>query len=347
MKKVALAVCALMMHVYVFALLAHAQGNGVAPSGNGGNHALEGQVYLPSGRRSDVPLRVKLQSDGAGGELSVTTSAFGTFSFLGLAPGNYTVVIEGSDEFERASERVFIDKETGQSAGASTAASGTGQRHTVIVHLRGKRSTVDVNASVVDVNASLIPDAARKQFDKGLSLAKSGDSKKAIDTFKSALAQYPTFASAHNELGVQYLKLGQPDKAVESLREAVKLSPDAYSPNLNLGIALLETKQFEAAESQLGEAIKRRPTSPTAHMYLGIALLSLKKLPEAQAEFETAVGSNAMEIAKAHYYLGGIYWGNRDYNRAAEELETYLKLVPKAPEALKVRETINELRNKK
>src|SRR5436190_1681772 len=104
MKKVALVVCALMTQVYLFALPVHGQGNGIAPNGNGGNHTLEGQVYLPSGRRSDVPLRVKLQSDGAGGELTVMTSAYGTFSFRSLAPGNYTVVVDGSDEFERATE---------------------------------------------------------------------------------------------------------------------------------------------------------------------------------------------------------------------------------------------------
>ena len=56
--------------------------------------------------------------------------------------------------------------------------------------------------------------------------------------------------------------------------------------------------------------------------------------------------SDAPELAKAHYYLGGIYWGNREYSRAADELETYLRLAPHAPEAAKVRETIKELRSK-
>jgi hypothetical protein len=136
MKKLTFFAFLVCVPLCLFPMPTPAQGNGVAPTGNGGNHTLEGQVYLPSGRRIDTPVRVKLQSDGAGGELTVTTSAFGTFTFLYIAPGNYTVTIEGTDDYERATEHVFIDKDTGQSSSGATPASATGQRHTVIVHLR-------------------------------------------------------------------------------------------------------------------------------------------------------------------------------------------------------------------
>jgi regulator of sirC expression with transglutaminase-like and TPR domain len=36
----------------------------------------------------------------------------------------------------------------------------------------------------------------------------------------------------------------------------------------------------------------------------------------------------------------------RQYKRAADELETYLKLMPSAPDADRVRATIKRLRNK-
>jgi regulator of sirC expression with transglutaminase-like and TPR domain len=51
-------------------------------------------------------------------------------------------------------------------------------------------------------------------------------------------------------------------------------------------------------------------------------------------------------VAVAHKYLGGIYWGLRDYKRAANELETYLKLVPKAADAERTRAAIKDLRTK-
>jgi regulator of sirC expression with transglutaminase-like and TPR domain len=92
-------------------------------------------------------------------------------------------------------------------------------------------------------------------------------------------------------------------------------------------------------------------------MYLGIALLGLsrdektkafnaEKYAEAQRELEAATASGKDEVAMAHRYLGGIYWGQKDHKRAADELELYLKLDPKAPDAERTRAAIKELRSK-
>ena len=320
-----------------------AQGSGSSPIGTGGSHRIHGHIYLPSGRAADGPIQVKLQSFGAG-DLSVMASGDGLFTFSSLAPGNYTVIVDAGKEFKVATESVFID--TDASASRDGVSSSVGRTHTVMIHLQPNRDRErDGSVSVVDVSLAAVPEEARKLYDKGLALSRAGDTKKALDNFKSAVAIYPGFIQALDELGVQYLKTGQADKAVESLTAAVKLSPDAFRPNLNLGIAFLEMKRFGPAESQLKAAVRANASSSAAHMYLGIAFIGEKKSAEAQPELEAAAKSNAPEVAKAHYYLGGIYWENREYSRAADELETYLKLVPKAPEAEKVRQTIKELRS--
>jgi Flp pilus assembly protein TadD len=320
------------------------QGNGVSSIGTGGSHVIQGQIYLPSGRRGEG-ITVKLHSL-AGGELSVMSSDNGAFTFRSLAPGQYKVVVESGKDYERAEESVFID--TDAAFGQVPLATSATRAERVVFHLLPKRAGgTDATSSVVNAAALVdVPEPARKLYEKGLSAAQSGDAKKAIENLKSAVSMFPDFAAALDELGVQYLKLGQADKALESLNAAIKLTPDEFRTNLNLGIALLETKQFEASETRLMTALKRNDSSPTAHMYLGLTLMSQKRLPEAQTELEKAVVSNTEQVAKAHYYLGGIYWGNREYKRAADALETYLRLVPKAPEAEKVRATIKELRDK-
>jgi len=92
--------------------------------------------------------------------------------------------------------------------------------------------------------------------------------------------------------------------------------------------------------------LKKNDSSPTAHMYLGMSLISLRKLDEAEKELQRAVTLGGDQMGLAHYYLGGIYWGRREYGRAADELETYLRLAPQAPDAERVRNTIKELRSK-
>src|SRR5438105_15311371 len=139
--------------------------------------------------------------------------------------------------------------------------------------------------------------------------------------------------------------VGQANKAVDPLRSASKLSPDAFSPKLNLGIALLETNQIPDAEAQLREALKITST-PTAHMYLGLTLIKVRRFDEARVELETAISMGGGNLAQAHKFLGGIYWQKHEYRRAVDEFETYLRLTPNAPDADRVRGTIQELRAK-
>src|ERR1700737_2753697 len=74
-------------------------GAGIESTATGGRHAIQGRIYFPSGRRSDARVKVKLENYGAG-ELSVLSDSNGSFGFTGLLAGNYTVVIEGGDDYE-------------------------------------------------------------------------------------------------------------------------------------------------------------------------------------------------------------------------------------------------------
>jgi len=96
----------------------------------------------------------------------------------------------------------------------------------------------------------------------------------------------------------------------------------------------------------LRDAVKRNDSAPTAHLYLGIVLTKLPNYPEAEKELRRAIDLAGAQMGLAHKYLGGIYWSKRDYSHAVDELETYLRLTPNAPDAERVRGTIKELRNK-
>ena len=81
-------------------------------------------------------------------------------------------------------------------------------------------------------------------------------------------------------------------------------------------------------------------------MYLGLTVISAKKIDEARVELETAVATGGANLGQAHKFLGGIYWQKHEYRRAIDEFETYLRLTPNAPDAERIRGTINELRAK-
>jgi Tfp pilus assembly protein PilF len=125
------------------------------------------------------------------------------------------------------------------------------------------------------------------------------------------------------------------------------LAPEDFQPKLHYGIALLNQKKFAEAEVQLRSSVSKNGAAPTAHMYLGITLAIQRKLDEGKKELEIAVSSNSSEVFLAHRYLAGIYLERRENRRAADELEAYLKLVPKAPDAEVLLHKIKELRNDK
>jgi tetratricopeptide (TPR) repeat protein len=322
--------------------IALGQGSGRDSTGTGGNHIISGKIFFPSGRRAEGTIQVKLQSFGAG-EMSTIADASGSFSFTSLSPGNYTLVVNAGDDYEVARETVTIDSDLNLSRSGVTLNPGT-RRYTVMVTLQTKAKN-HAKASVLNAALAEVTPEARALYEKALELAKAGDSAKAIENLKSAVAIFPKFPLALNELGVQYLKIAKAINAVEPLHKATLLSPDAATPKLNLGIALLETEKYSEAEAQLRNALRITAT-PTTHLYLGLTLSHLQNNAEAEKELKAAIEASADQLTIAHYYLGGLYWKISDYRRAVDELETYLRLTPEAPDAERVRGTIKQLRAK-
>jgi tetratricopeptide (TPR) repeat protein len=320
-----------------------AQGGGVDPTGTGGRHSIQGRLVFPSGQRADLRLKVRLESSG--GDLSVLSDMNGNFKFQSLRPGHYTVVVEGGDLYETAREAVFIESGTV----SSRRMPGTipiSRPFNVLFYLRPKDTENSTKPGVLNAALAGVPKSAVDLYEQALASAANGESDKAISQLQQAVAIHPTFALAFNHLGVQYLKRGDLSKAADALQRALKLAPDTYEAQLNYGIVLLNQMKFAEAEQQLRAALKKNETHFSPYLYLGMALVNLKNYPEAEATLRKAVTLGGPKAAKAHYYLGGIYWRERDYSRAATELEQYLQLEPKAANAERIRATIQDLRAK-
>ena len=314
------------------ALVAKAQApgssrNGGLPSGEG-NIMLQGRIYFPSGQSaSGRTIRVSLSSTSAfGGGNTAVPDQDGVFNFNGLVPGDYTVMVDAGPEFEKAQEPVGIY-------------AGTSKVVQVTIQLKPKISSSNPMFAGVPANAL-------KLYEKGMEAVKKNDSKAAVESLSAAVAAHPTFAVALNDLATQYMHLKQWDKAAETYDSLIKLKPTDPAAHLNAGIVAFNQKKMEDAESHLRKAIELKSVGPSAHYYLGLIMISTKRYADAVPEFETAVANGGENLALAHKYLGGL-WMNSKPQEAADELEKYLKLDPKAPDADKIKGTIKELRSKK
>jgi cytochrome c-type biogenesis protein CcmH/NrfG len=314
------------------ALAAHAQAPGSSRNGGlssgEGNIMLQGRIHFPSGQSATGrTIRVSLESVSVFGANSTAPDQDGVFRFTGLAPGDYTVVVDAGPEFEKAREPVGIY------AGTS-----------------GKIVQVSINLQPkIDSSNPLfagVPSNALNLYQKGATAARKGDSKAAVESLSAAVAAHPNFAIALSELGTQYMLLKQMDKASETYQALLKLKPNDVTAHLNLGIVAYNQKKMEDAESHFRKALELKSSGPTAHYYLGLTLIGLKHYPEAQTEFEAAIANGGENLALAHKYLGGLYMSAHKNQQAADELEKYLKLDPKAPDADRIKGTIKDLRSK-
>jgi len=301
--------------------------NGGLPSGEG-NIMLQGRIHFPSGQSATGrTIKVSLESiNSFGGGNTAVPDQDGVFRFNGLVPGDYTVVVDAGPEFEKAREPVGIY------AGTS------GRVVQVTIQLTPR----------IDASNPLfagVPSNALNLYQKGMAAAKKNDSKAAVASLSAAVAAHPNFAIALNDLATQYMLLKEWDKAGETYEALIKLKPNDPAAHMNLGVVAYNQKKMEDAETHFRKALELKSTGPTAHYYLGLILVSTKRYPEAVTEFEAAVANGGENLALAHKFLGGLYMNSKP-QQAADELEKYLKLDPKAPDADRIKGTIKDLRSK-
>lgn len=325
---IAALLCALPLGARAQGIGAH---RGENSAGTGGTRSIQGHIISPTGRLPESRIRVTLDSSNSGSR-SVTAGEDGVFIFNNLETGPYELTIDAGKDYEPVRESVYISVQPTVN---------------VPIYLRLRP---EANPALAGV-----PKPALDLYVKGLEAARKGESEKAQALLTDAVAQHPQFGLAHNELALLHLKAGALDPALEEVKLAIKSLPEDPQVQFNYGLVSLERKDYAEAEKQFRRSLKRMDKSAQGHMYLGVALMRLKasdpaevqrNQAEAERELQQALKLGGDSAARAHYYLGGLYWGRRDYKKAADELETYVKLAPKAPDAEQVKGTIKELRSK-
>ena len=308
-----------------------------ADLGTGGLYVIQGTLVFPSGTRVDRPMKVRL-STPMRGDITTMTDTNGRFVFRRLSPGSYTIVIDGNEGYENVSEQTNIIQ-AGRSMGS------TEQIIPVLIRLKTKSGDT-VKAEVVHAELANVPKPAVELYNSALKLAQEGKNKAAVEKLNQAIAAHPNFMLAFNELGVQYQKINELEKANEALESALKISPNSFAPLVNQGIVLVRLKRYADAEVVLRAALKENDKSAIAHFYLGRAIAYLGRFEEAEKELTSAITLGGDQMKEAHRYLGAIYHARGDTPRAIAELETYLRIAPKADDADAVRELIKQLKNK-
>lgn len=337
MRSIAFRACSIFALTAGLSVLAYSQTQ-PQPSvrGNAGRDAtgsgsIQGRVLLPSGHPVSERVKIVLSTLNDPG-LVLYTDTNGLFNFDGLRPGNYFVEVSGDPKtYEPVSEQVRLMR---------------GMRANLTMYLKPKTEEAATNTGgVVAVGEAdqEVPSPAKKEFDKGVDLARDGKTQEAIERFKKAIDIFPTYLMARNDLGVQYLRLKKLDEAIEQFEAAIEINGKAFNPRLNLGIALVDKRRFTEAMDQLLQAVSLNSASPAVHLYIGIASVEIDELDTADRELAKAQSIGGTEYAVVHFYRAQIHMKRGERDGAVYELKSYLAKVPNGDHAKKARAQLEEL----
>jgi TolA-binding protein len=333
-NKLQLLICfGSMAAICLFFVSTPAQGIGDRnrPAGTG-TYRITGRVLSPTGAPANgvsVGLSSMEMSSGGG---STKTDEDGNFEFSGLSSGNYTVSAR-AEGFPTETESLTI----------AEGAAMSGQGFSVVLYLRmpgqKKGDIYSMNPLFKDV-----PKGAMDKFKKGVEKMQVNDAKAAITFFEAAIQEYPNFAAAYYDAGMAYLRENDLDKALASFVKAIELKSDYTDAKYYVGYTQYQKKNYEVAAAVFDDVLKQKDT-PESHLYLGMALTNLRNIDAAIPHLKAAIAKKDTEsMALAHRYLGFIYTQKKQNAEAAAELQRYLDLVPKAPDADKLRTTIANLK---
>jgi len=314
-----------------------AQGGGASNPGRGASHTIRGKIFMPSGNPPDQRLRVVLEINTGGIAGEAFSDSTGNFEFRFLANGTYRIVMPSDGRvYETAQETVDV---YGNFA----------RTFTVQIYLKEKGEGLAVKSkekivSVADLQQP--PKEAKKNYDNGLKRARENKPEEAVALFQAAVRIFPEYLAAINKLGEQLAVLKKPEEAQAVFEKAIAINPKFALPHINLGVLYVEQKRYDEAIVALENGARADDTYPVGRLKLGEALMS-KQPPDydrAEKELTRALELGKREFAYVRLQLFNLNLRRQRLEKAAEQLEAYLKEAPDAPDVEQVQQRLDKVK---
>jgi tetratricopeptide (TPR) repeat protein len=291
------------------------------------------RVTYKQNHRAAAGLRVELLSTMGGMAGIRTTDGNGGATFDGVGGGRYQVQVEGAD-IETTKSDVF-------EAGGGDGGPNVTERVEVPL-----KENIDANVPGPALTVA-VPGPAKKEFDLGSKEMDKKNWAEAKDHFQKAIAAFPKYAEAFNDLGQVDIKLNDGKSAVEAFRSGTQIDPTLQEANMYLGQFYYDNHQYKDAEPYLVRSAANQPQSAQVLTVLAntelqngetdLALANARKVPTL---------ANHQQFAISHLIVAQALAGTGKDDEIAKEYDEYLKEAPDSPLAPRVKDALAQLKPK-
>lgn len=187
-------------------------------------------------------------------------------------------------------------------------------------------------SALVSASELGIPTRARKEVERANELLRKQDLMHAIEKLRNAIAIYPAYAVAYNNLGVIYARLGDREHEREALEKAISFNERFALAYLNLGKMDIAAGDFPSAEAALNKASEFDFAEPQTLIMLAYAELMDRRFDDAVI---TSRRAHALDQPHAlvHRLAASAFEQERDRAGAIAELGLFLAEEPTGPRA--------------
>jgi tetratricopeptide (TPR) repeat protein len=154
------------------------------------------------------------------------------------------------------------------------------------------KNSITLFKHAISVTENQYPSFASAYDNLGYALAKKGDIGAAITHYKTAIKINPNYANPYNNLGAVLAQQGSLKEAITHYKTAIKIDPNFAKAYNNLGHALGKKGEIGAAITHYKTAIKINPNFAIAYDNLGIALGKKGEIGAAITHYRTAIKIN-------------------------------------------------------
>ena len=299
----------------------------------GGNTTVTVRVTYEQSHQPAAGMRVELIPTSGGMADIRTTDGNGGATFNSVSGGRFKLRVTGPD-IEKTESDPFV------------AGGGEGGPY-ITENIQVRLAEMPGGGAASPALAPIIPEPAKQEFKLG---SKEMDRKKwpeAKDHFQRAIAAYPKYAEAFNNLGQVNVQMDKGKDAVNAFQAATQIDPTLQQANLYLGQFYYENVKYKEAEPYLLRASADQPKSAQLLTALAntqlqngeidLALASARKVPSLP---------NHKQFAICHLIVAQALSGKGQDDEIAKEYKEYLKEAPDSPLAPRVKDALAKLSSK-